>query len=86
MGSIRLTNEMRNRIAKTVLEHRLGPEEKEIELDRKKLGSLVYDTLYDKSTQGLMAKLPEGWLPTQCMVTRAEINALLGLPTRKEEL
>lgn len=66
MSSIRLTNEMRSRIAKAVLEHRFGPEEKEIELDRKKLGSLVYDTLYDKFTQGLMAELPEGWLPTQC--------------------
>lgn len=65
MSSIRLTNDLRNRIAKAVLEHRFGPEEKELEQDRERLGKLVYDLLYDGATQNAMDGLPEGWLPTQ---------------------
>lgn len=65
MSSTRLTNELRNRIIKAVLEHRFGPDEAALEKAKARLAQLVYDSLYSADEQKAMAALPEGWLPRQ---------------------
>lgn len=46
MAAGRLTNEMRNRIAKAVLEHRFGAEEAALDAARPALGDAIYEALY----------------------------------------
>lgn len=46
MSSTRLTNELRNRIAKAVLNHRFEAEEKALDVATEALGDLIYESLY----------------------------------------
>lgn len=60
---MRLTNEMRDIIAKRVLTHRFEKSLLEFYERRAALAKSVYDDVFTEGMQADMRKLPEGWLP-----------------------
>lgn len=60
---MRLTGELRERIAKDVLQHRFAAEIEKIVQAKAALADDVYNDVYKKADREKMAALPNGWLP-----------------------
>lgn len=64
MGTTRLTENMRSRIAEAVLVHRFAKAFAVIAADRAALARAVYDDVLTKKQRETIASLPAGWLVT----------------------
>jgi len=70
---MKLTKEIKAKIAESILDHRFKPEEQKLKAELGTLAVALYNERYSKTDRDLMAKLPVGWLP-EC----AEFRARLG--------
>jgi hypothetical protein len=61
--SIRLTNQVREEILKTLLDKGFSEKKKALEARRNELSIKVYNDVFSKKDFDLMQSLPQGWLP-----------------------
>jgi hypothetical protein len=69
MASQRLTIDIRQSVASSVLRHRFAEEVAALVRDRKALADDVYEDVYRKADRERMNALPEGWLPQSPNIT-----------------
>jgi len=62
MKSVRLTQDMRQKILCRLLEHAFGDRQKELRTDDEAFGLAVYEDVYDVLTRRRMKAFPEGFL------------------------
>lgn len=60
---MRLTNDIRDAIVRTVLTNRFSEDVESLRDQWASFAVMTYDAVYDKSTQTKMKRLPKGWLP-----------------------
>src|SRR3990167_10179448 len=62
MPSVRLTTDIRSRVAGEILKHRFAGEIGKLLDDRAALAKAVYDDLYRTKDRKIIEGLPKGWL------------------------
>lgn len=67
--STRLTKDIREAIARSVMKHRYEATVKALVEEKAAFGMKVYEDLYSKANREKMNALPEGWLPSSDNVT-----------------
>lgn len=63
LKSIRLTNQVRDKILDDLLAKAFDPKEEKLQKRRFDLSSKVYNDVYTKKQRDKMQEMPEGWLP-----------------------
>lgn len=63
MSTIRLNNQIRERIATAALRHRFTKEAEALRKEWAEFAVKVYNEQYDQKTRKMMESLPGGWLP-----------------------
>lgn len=59
---MRLTNEIRDRVVRALIEGRFGERNKKLQKDRAAFGLAIYKKRFTKKERDLMDSLPPGWL------------------------
>lgn len=65
---MRLTNEIRGRLVRALIEKRFGERSEKIQKDRAALGIAIYKKRFTKKERDLMDSLPRGWLPADSTI------------------